>query len=194
MDNMIGLDEVLALIDEKYGYMQDTLSIEILEKNDEQENKHLISRREMARIFHMYSKKRGCKDYYDVIKNNGKSTKGAKYAKDDIEKVLSDPDVIKKIERTLEKNAKKVPSGYVPICIYHEYVKEFIGEEEVEDEEILELTGYSMRQIELFSVPDDLLLIRKKDLDNKIALLKEELEKTQLEFEDVNNELMTRGY
>ena len=42
---MIGLDEVLALIDEKYGYMQDTLAIEILEMNDEQEYKHLISRR-----------------------------------------------------------------------------------------------------------------------------------------------------
>jgi len=191
MDNMIGLDEVLALIDEKYGYMQDTLAIEILEKNDEQEYKHLISRREMARIFHMYSKKRGYTDYYDVIKNNGKSTRGAKYAKDDIEKVLSDPDVIKKIERTLEKYTKKVPSGYIPTCIYHEYVKEFIGEDE---EEILELTGYSRRQIELFSVPDELILRRNKDLENRIALLEEELEEIKLEYEDNNNELKTRGY
>ncbi|MCR4657672.1 MAG: hypothetical protein K5770_15815 [Lachnospiraceae bacterium] len=191
-EQMIGMSEIQKLIDERFGYVSDSDVAELL-KGQPEKDRHLVGRKEMIRYFQYYAKDHEYGDNYDnyriAIKNSNISTKGAKYSREDILKVIEDPKIKEKIERKLMAKTRQSPYGYpVPICIFHDYMQIQIEEWTSEDNKSYEeLSGYTERQLELFSVPTELLVERKEDLQRRISDLQDELA-------DIENELKTRGY
>ena len=196
-DEYIGMTDILNLIDQKYGYAQDKDIIDLMKKSDiREDDQHLVGRRIMLRYFEYYKNNATGKN---MIRDNEHGTKGTKYRKQDVIKVINDPLIKSKIDGQLKKKTIPGPFGPVPKCIFHQYIEEIIvGEsveekEERENKEILALTGYTKSQIDLFSVPDELLLDRVKTVKNSICDLQKQIAKLQQELDDIDNEIQTRG-
>ncbi len=188
---MINIEEILNIIDKKYGYAQDPDVIRLLKESKvSQKYMHLVDRRSFNRFLTYYANEHGYSDYYDLIHVDG-GTKGTKYDYDDIMKFIDDPKVEERIKGLLmKKTISAGPFGLIPMVIYHEYIEEITGEEE---NRIMELTGYTRHQLKLFSVPDDILEQVKFDKENRIKSLRAELESCLIDLEDITNELRTRG-
>lgn len=170
--SMVKMEEILTLIDKRYGYAQDADIVYLMKnKRIPDDDRHLISRRLMLKYFNLYAKNQGVSDYLMMIRNNGKSTKAARYNREDIEKLLDHPEIKKRIERVLDRKTMPGPGVRIPKCVFHEYVDALSDEKDT----VLSESGYSMRQIELFSVPDDYLEERQRELIYMISDLQEEL-------------------
>ena len=168
--SMVKMEEILTLIDKRYGYAQDADIVYLMKnKRIPDDDRHLISRR--LKYFDLYAKKQGASDYLEIIQNNGKSTKAAKYNKEDIEKLINHPEIKKRIERVLAKKTMPGPGMRIPKCVFHEYVDALSDDKDT----VLQESGYTVRQIELFSVPDEYLEERQRELIYMISDLQEEL-------------------
>ncbi len=190
MKKMLSFEEVSRMIDIEFGYAQDEDIVRLLNLTGAPKKyRHLVEQRYLNRFFSYYAKDHGCDDYSDLIEISG-GTSGTRYADRDIKKFLKDPGTIKRIEKELAKKTLRGPSGMIPKCIYHEYVEEISG---AEDERIIELTGYTPHQVELFSVPNEMLISEKHRREEEINELRMQLEKKQIELDDVISELSTRG-
>lgn len=200
MKNAISMSEILNLVDKEYGYCQDEDMIAIMQSlNIKDTDRHLVDRRTMLRYFEYYATRHGETDYTKAIGNNGIGAKGAKYDIDDIYKVIRDSDIKERITSLFEKKTQPGPFGPVPKCIFHEYIEEVIGDGGVEEENILQTTGMTERQLNLMSVPYELLADRSNDiceelriLSDKMKALQDEINKLAEEQEDINNELNSR--
>lgn len=195
-DNMIGMEEILTLIDERYGYGQDALSKKLLSNiAPDNSGKHLVDRRKMLRWFDNYA---GEANYLSVINSNNKGTKAAKYAREDIEKVINSPQISERIKKSLSKKTKDTPFGLIPICILHQYIEEETRDTEAGTQEadlyFLELTGYTEHQITLFSVPDDILSEAKYDVISEIQETESKLAELKTKYADICYELKSRGF
>ena len=200
LKDAISMSEILNLVDKEYGYCQDEDMIAIMQSlNIKDTDRHLVDRRTMLRYFEYYATRHGETDYTKAIGNNGIGAKGAKYDIDDIYKVIRDSDIKERITFLFEKKTQPGPFGPVPKCIFHEYIEEVIGDGGVEEKYILKTTGMTKRQLDLMSVPDELLTVRRKEitasvqtLQEQIISLQNELAALQEEQEDIEYELNNR--
>ena len=200
MCKMISMSQILELVDKMYGYCQDVDMIQIMKSSDIPEYySHLVDRRSMLRFFEYYANQHGVSDYLTVIGNNNISGRGAMYYYNDIVKVIKDPLIETRINELLEKKTQPGPFGPVPKCIFHEYIEAVIGDGGVSEADLLQITGMTQRQLDLMSVPNELLADRSNDiceeiriLDQKIRDLQQEKAELELEQEDIDNELNSR--
>ena len=182
-DIRLSMRDILLLVDQQYGYAQDPEIKELMQEQEVPEkNMHLVDRRTMLKYFDYYAKRKEAKNVSDVIRMNESSTKGTKYSEKDIRKFLNDPFIQSKIKKQLERKTVDMPLGIIPKCIYNAYINQFIEESNIEA-----YTGYTAYQLKLLSVPDELLIGRKEEIQQQI-------QKLQSELEDIENELITRGY
>ena len=200
MSKMISMSQILELIDKMYGYCQDEDIITIMQANNVSDYYlHLVDRRSMLRFFEYYASQHGVSDYLDLIHNNNISGRGAMYDYDDIIKVIKDPLIENKINDLLSKKTQPGPFGPVPKCIFHEYIEAVIGDGGVSEADLLQITGMTQRQLDLMSVPYELLADRSNDISEEIMILQEKISTLQLEIaaleleqEDIDNELNSR--
>ncbi len=190
-EEMLSMEQVLALVDRLYNFAQDPEVLELMGKcNIPQVEKHLIDRRVMLRYFEYYAKHQGAKHYSDVIRMNGAGTKGTKYRESDILKVIKDPDIDNRIQRQIKERASVGIDGILmPKGIFTEYCEML-----ERDSYIKELTGYTARQVDLWGLEDDHLLQLKDGIIAKIKKLEEELKSEKEYLKDVTNEMKTRRY
>ena len=181
---LIGMEEVLSLIDEKYDYAQDPGVIALMDEMDIPEKyKHLINRRYMLRYFDYYNNNPRNKS---KIRIAGSGTKGTKYYYNDIIDVISDPDIDKRINEQLKIKTRMGLDGiHVPEYIFFEYCQMIA---DIRDP----ASGCTPSQIDLMSVDDVLLEEAKEGIEKKIQIMNAKVARLQERLNDINEELNFR--
>lgn len=184
----IGLKHVLEIIDKKFGYAQDPDVIRLLRENNVQDKYlHLLERKYLNRYLNYYAKEHGYSEYREIVHVNERATKGCLYEYKDIMKFLKDPKTVDRINNQLhQKTVDAGPYGLIPKCIYMDYMEEKLGIEEVYE------GGYTRKQLELMSVPEEYLEEAYHDYELKIQDLMRELEKYKIRQKDIEMELQHR--
>ena len=179
--NYIGMRKVLELIDEMYDYGQDEESKELMAAISEEKNgKHLIERKTVLKYMNLYAKEKLGLDewdnctYLEIIKTNEKSMSAQKYSKESVLEFLKDTNVKRKLQKQLEKRTVKINESWrLPKCALPAFIDKC--KQQYEAEEIERITGYTKVQVDLWSVPQDLLTERKSEIEKQIAELTSEL-------------------
>ena len=177
----IGMREVLELIDEMFNYGQDKESKKLMATiPEESTGKHLIERKTVLKYMNLYAKEKLGLDesdncsYLKIIDTNNKSMSAQKYSKESVLEFLKDKNVKRKLQNQLEKRTVKVnDSCRLPKCALPAFID--ICNKQNEAEEIERITGYTKAQLELWSVPYELLIKRKLEIEQQIADLTCEL-------------------
>lgn len=180
--DFIGMRKVLELIDEIYGYGQDEESKELMAAIPEEINgKHLIERKTVLKYMNLYAKERLGLDDYDnytylrIIETNGKGMSAQKYSKESVLEFLKNENVKRKLQKQLEKKTVKMNESWrLPKCVIPAFID--ICNQQSESEEIERITGYTKAQVDLWSVPHELLAERKSEIEHQIAELTCELD------------------
>ena len=183
-EKYITMEEILSMIDEKYDYAIDDEVRVLLQKSTLAESyKHLLTNKNVLRYFEYYAKSQGFMDYeYDKCIDTIGGTKSKKYNIQDVEKVLNTEDAKNRIDKIAKTKTLQGINGLVPRPLFNEYVRKLNDDKT----ELELLTGYTEKQIQLFSVPDDILDEEMRNLKQKITELINELK-------DVEEELKARG-
>lgn len=184
----IGLQQILELIDREFGYAQNPEVVRLFKVNRISDYYlHLVDRKSLNRYLSYYAKDHGYDDYSELIQINEKSTKGALYYYNDIKRFLKDPKIRFRIKKLLvKKTIDDGPNGLIPKCIYTEYMEIKLGiDGECEG-------GYSDHQLELMSVPSELLEEVSRDYEKKILGLTAELATYKKRKNDILTELQQR--
>ncbi|MBK5244767.1 MAG: hypothetical protein JJE18_07045 [Eubacteriaceae bacterium] len=177
----IGMRKVLELIDEMYDYGQDEESKELMSSIlEEKIGKHLIERKTVLKYMNLYAKEKLGLDecdnntYLQIIDTNGKGTSAQKYSKESVLELLKDKNVKRKLQKQLEKRTVKMNEDWrFPKCALPAFID--ILNQQSESEECERITGYTKAQLELWSVPYELLAERKAEIEQQIAELTYEL-------------------
>lgn len=197
-EKFVSMNEIIEMIDRKYGYAQDPEIKRFLMDNSSPEAyMHLVGSKNIDRYLGYYAKAHGMDElkFRDHIRKG--ATKSVKYILREIQEIISDDDIDRRIKELLKKKTLPGPNGLIPKCIYPQYLENFTGEEA---NKILDLTGYTKQQIELFAVPDDDLIQKKYDNDLIISEIKKNIENMQKKLDELQceqdyiiNELNLRG-
>lgn len=184
----IGLQQILEIIDKKFGYAQDPDIVRLLRENNVQDKYlHLLERKYFNRFLIYYAAEHGYSEYREIVHINERATKGCLYEYKDIMKFLKDPKTVDRINTQLHKKTVDAgPYGLIPKCVYMDYMEEKLGIEEVYE------GGYTRKQLELMSVPEEYLEEAYHDYELKIQDLMRELEKYKIRQKDIEMELQHR--
>ena len=194
MGEMLTINEILSLIDKKFGYNTEYKVAELLQTcNVPESNKHLVSSRTILRYFDDYAQKHDVTDYTKVIHTNNKSTKGVRYDKQDVLNVIQDPDIESRLYKYLENKTKPGLSGRVPSCIYHEYIEMIKDSKIASEAKLFSATGMTKRQLDLLSVPNELLIEGYAKLIHDIKKQEDLLAELKAEYSDIKEELQSRS-
>ena len=200
MGEMIGMSQIQSLIDKEFNYCQDPEMINIMRAYTVREYfLHLVDRRTVNRYLQYYSDDLGGDFYTNVIRNNGEGGKAAKYDHEDILKVIYHKRINDKIQDLLRKKTKPGPFGPVPTCIYNEYIQKVIYDG-IDEDYIIQQTGMTRRQLDLMSVPDELLenafednILIIEGIQTQIHELEDKITELNAEQDDIANELSSRN-
>ncbi len=190
-ERFITMEEILTMIDEKYAYAIDDDVKMLLKKSSVADSyHHLLMKENVFKYFKYYAKSKGYKEYdvYEKIVRKQGETKDSKYNMHDVMKVFESEDIKNRIDIIVNKKTVPGYNGLVPIPLYEEYTKICSEKSHIEL-----VTGYSERQIKLFSVPDDILIDAMQEKTQKISELLDELAKMEDELKDMKSEIEARG-
>ncbi len=189
MTDMLAMSDIRILVDELFAYGQDPDMLPLMQEYDE----HLINRVDFKRFLDLYAKRHSVDDYLKIIHTNGVSTKGARYDRVDVLKVLDYPEIKKSIEKKFARKTCPGPFGPVPKRIYARYLEKVIDDGRIDMEQWIAKTGMTERQLKLLSVPDEILIEAEAQTEQEIMALQEKLAELKSEHKDIKSELADRG-
>ena len=185
--NYVSMSDILDYIDKEYDYGVNADVIDFMQnipKNSK--DRHLIVRKTFFKYINDYVKRKyhleTCNDttYLNYIDHNGQGTKGAKYNFDQIKEFLNDEITQEKLKRQLDKKTIFIGDIRLPNCVAEDFYNQQVA---------YRYKGYSLHQLKVASMPDEILIEEKEKLEWKLAKLKTQLKLVKTELFDINQEL-----
>ena len=185
--NYVSMNEILEYIDREYDYGVNADVVDFMQNiQNNSKDKHLIVRKTFFKYLNSYIRRKynlkTCNNttYLDYIDHNGRGTKGARYNFDQIKEFLNDEITQEKLKKQLFEKTTFVGDIRVPDCVLTDFNNQ---------QDAYLYKGYSLHQLKIASMPDEMLLEKKEKLEWKLAKLKTQLKLVKTELFDINQEL-----